>query len=74
MWPRLSEAQSPAELEQLGDKMQAAKKFAPTRPHPSTPSNPATLKSAGLLAAVLDKVRDFVSGRRAHQPPTPPPA
>ncbi|MBF4998745.1 hemerythrin domain-containing protein [Nocardia sp. BSTN01] len=73
VWPRLSEAQSPAELEQLGDKMQAAKKFAPTRPHPNTPSNPATLKSAGLLAAVLDKVRDFVGGRRAHQPPTPPP-
>ncbi|NKY87381.1 hemerythrin domain-containing protein [Nocardia veterana] len=73
VWPRLQSAQSSDELERLGAKMQAAKKFAPTRPHPDTPSAPAALKSAGLLAALVDKARDFVTGRRAQQPPTPPP-
>lgn len=72
VWPRFAEAQSPQELEELGKKMAAAKKLAPTRPHPDTPSDPATLKTAGLMAAAADKVRDKVSGRSRLNPPDPP--
>lgn len=73
VWPRFAEAVSPAESETLAKKMAEAKQVAPTRPHPDTPSRPAVLKSAGLATALLDKARDLVTGRRAHQPPTPPP-
>ncbi|MGW0247136.1 hemerythrin domain-containing protein [Nocardia goodfellowii] len=72
VWPRFAAAQSPQELEGLGQKMAAAKKLAPTRPHPDTPSDPAALKTAGLMAAAADKVRDMVSGRSRLNPPDPP--
>lgn len=72
VWPAFGRAQPPAELEELGSKMAAAKKTAPTRPHPTTPSTPGAQKSAGLVGAVADKVRDVFSGRRSHQPPDPP--
>ncbi|MGV9614782.1 hemerythrin domain-containing protein [Nocardia xishanensis] len=37
-----------------------------------TPSSPGAQKTAGLVAAVLDKARDVVTGRRSHRPPDPP--
>ncbi|MGW0245477.1 hemerythrin domain-containing protein [Nocardia goodfellowii] len=73
VWPRFAEAVSPAESEALGQKLATAKQTAPTRPHPDTPSTPGVLKTAGLGTALLDKARDLITGRRAHQPPTPPP-
>ncbi|TQM26309.1 hemerythrin domain-containing protein [Nocardia bhagyanarayanae] len=72
VWPRFGQAQSPQELEGLGEKMATAKKTAPTRPHPATPSRSGAQKTAGLAAAVLDKARDLVTGRRSHRPPDPP--
>lgn len=72
VWPAFGSAQPPAEQKELGEKMAAAKKTAPTRPHPATPSTSGAQKSAGLVGAVADKVRDVISGRRGHQPPDPP--
>ena len=63
VWPKVQAALSPQELEELGEKMAKAKKMAPTRPHPATPSNPGVQKTAGLAAAMTDKIRDAITGR-----------
>jgi hemerythrin superfamily protein len=48
------------ELDRLGQLVRAAKKIAPTRPHPATPSANKLLAS-GL--GLVDRVRDYVTGR-----------
>jgi hypothetical protein len=60
---------------ELGEKLLAAKKLAPTRPHPHTPAKPAVLKTAGVAAAAVDKVRDTLGDRpakRRGKPKKPP--
>jgi len=52
---------------ELGKELLAAKKLAPTRPHPHTPASPGVLKTAGLAAAAVDKVRDAVGDRPAKR-------
>jgi hemerythrin-like domain-containing protein len=71
VWPRFAAAVDQQELERLGGKLETAKKVAVTRPHPNTPSNSMTQKTMGMGAAVLDHVRDAVSGRAADNPPDP---
>lgn len=63
VWPRLREKLSTAQQDELGTKIEEAKKAAPTRPHPHTPANPAVLKTAGVGAAAVDKARDAVTDR-----------
>jgi hemerythrin-like domain-containing protein len=63
VWPGLRQALSPAEAEDLGEKIQKGEDHGPTRPHPHTPPSPAVLKSAGPVVAALDKLRDAVTGR-----------
>jgi hypothetical protein len=55
----------------LGAKLEAAKKIAPTRPHPDTPPNPTVLKTMGMVTATVDHVRDAFSGRASENPPDP---
>ncbi|OBI11668.1 hemerythrin [Mycobacterium sp. E2327] len=71
VWPQVEVAISREELEKIGEKLEAAKKMAPTRPHPATPPNPAVLKTVGMGAAVVDHVRDAVTGRAEDNPPDP---
>ncbi|WP_068176685.1 hemerythrin domain-containing protein [Mycobacterium sp. UM_CSW] len=71
VWPQVEVAISREELEKIGEKLEAAKKMAPTRPHPDTPPNPAVLKTVGMGAAVVDHVRDVVTGRGEDNPPDP---
>ncbi|PJE23900.1 MAG: hemerythrin [Mycobacterium sp.] len=71
VWPRFSAAVDQQELEQLEGKLETAKKVAVTRPHPKTPSDSLTQKTMGLGAAVVDHVRDAVTGRAADNPPDP---
>ena len=71
VWPRLAEALSSAELDRLGERLETAKKVAPTRPHPATPPIGMVQKTMGLGVAVLDHVRDAVTGRGAMNPPDP---
>jgi hypothetical protein len=52
-----------SELEEIGKKMAIAKKVTPTRPHPHTPPKPGVLKTAGMAAAAVDKMRDAATGR-----------
>jgi len=57
--------------EKLGEKLERAKKIAPTRPHPDTPPNPTVLRTTGMAAAIVDHVRDAFTGREADNPPDP---
>ena len=63
VWPGLRTALTEEQAEDLGSKLEAGKKTAPTRPHPRTPSSPGALKSTGPAAAAADKLRDKVTGR-----------
>lgn len=63
VWPKLSNALSAEQLADLGDRMERAKKVAPTRPHPHAPSSEAAQKTAGPGAGLLDRARDAASGR-----------
>jgi hemerythrin superfamily protein len=47
-------------LMELGEKMAKAKAMAPTHPHPNAPNTPPGNLMAGPLAAMADKVRDFL--------------
>jgi hemerythrin-like domain-containing protein len=67
VWPKVQEHLSTDALEDLGRKMAAARKAAPTRPHPHTAPKPGVLKTAGAGAGLLDKARDALSGRGKHR-------
>jgi hemerythrin-like domain-containing protein len=71
VWPVFESAVSPEEREKIGQKLEVAKKIAPTRPHPDTPPNATVQKTMGTGAAVVDHVRDIVTGREADDPPDP---
>ena len=49
-------------LGDLGDAMEAAKKVAPTHPHPRSPDVPPGNLIAGTAAGVVDRLGDTVSG------------
>jgi hemerythrin superfamily protein len=51
------------ELVTMGKMLKAAKKVAPTRPHPHAPSTPPGNLVIGAAAAIVDKARDAVRGR-----------
>lgn len=63
LFPLLAAACSPAALDELGEKVRAAKKTAPTRPHPSAPDTPPGNKILGPGAGLVDRARDLLSGR-----------
>ncbi|HYH24608.1 MAG TPA: alpha/beta hydrolase fold domain-containing protein [Blastococcus sp.] len=51
-------------MAQLGKEFLAAKRQAPTRPHPHAPDEGVAERIAGMLAKPLDHVRDMLSGRQ----------
>ncbi|MEU0185231.1 hemerythrin domain-containing protein [Streptomyces sp. NBC_00510] len=63
LFPGLSSACSPEALDDLGDKVRRAKSLAPTRPHPAAPHTPPANKLLAPGAGLVDRARDFVSGR-----------
>ena len=65
VWPGLRTALSAEQAEELGSKLEAGKKTAPTRPHPKTPASPGVLKTAGPAVAAADRMRAAASGRDA---------
>jgi hemerythrin-like domain-containing protein len=71
VFPRFEAAVSREHLDKLGEKLERAKKIAPTRPHPDTPPNPTVLKTMGMVTATVDHVRDAFTGRAADNPPDP---
>lgn len=63
VWPYLRAAMTAGEADDLGRELAAAKKTAPTRPHPKTPASPGVLKAAGPAVAAADRLRDAATGR-----------
>jgi hemerythrin superfamily protein len=63
LFPRLREACSREELLELGHRVEAAKKIAPTRPHPMAPDRPPFNKLLAPGTGLVDRVRDALSGR-----------
>jgi hemerythrin superfamily protein len=58
LFPKLAASVRTSELEELGAKLAAAKKLAPTHPHPNAPNTPPGNVVAGAAAAAIDKARD----------------
>lgn len=71
VWPLFEAVVSRQDREKIGEKLEVAKKIAPTRPHPDTPPHAAIQKTMGTGAAVVDHVRDAVTGRDDKNPPDP---
>lgn len=65
--PRLRDGAGPEELHRLGQAMTAAKKFAPTHPHPHAPRTPPGNLVLGPVAALVDRVRDAARDAFAHR-------
>jgi hypothetical protein len=51
------------DLRKLGERVEAFKKVAPTRPHPNVPNEPLPRLAAGPGASLLDRMRDLATGR-----------
>ncbi|WP_042391076.1 hemerythrin domain-containing protein [Streptacidiphilus melanogenes] len=63
LFPALAAACTPAELDELGDKIRSAKAKAPTRPHPAAPDTPPMNKLLAPGAGLVDRARDLLTGR-----------
>jgi hemerythrin superfamily protein len=63
VWPKLQTALSDEERDELGAKIETAEEAGPTRPHPHSPDSAGALKTAGVAAAVTDKLRDAAARR-----------
>jgi hemerythrin-like domain-containing protein len=63
VWPHLRAVLTPDQAAELGTRVAKAKEHGPTRPHPHTPADPAVLKTVGSVAAIIDRLRDAVTGR-----------
>ncbi len=59
--PALKRFVSAQELQELGDALVAAKRLAPTRPHPTAPDEPPGNAITTPAAAVYDRSRDALS-------------
>jgi hemerythrin superfamily protein len=61
LFPELRAAVSEQEIRQMGAQLEAAKKLAPTHPHPNAPNTPPGNLVGGVAAAVMDKARDAIN-------------
>jgi hemerythrin-like domain-containing protein len=62
-FPRLRAELSHEELVEIGGKVEAAKKAAPTRPHPGAPHSETFHKMVGPGVGMVDRLRDKLTGR-----------
>ncbi|WP_448612589.1 hemerythrin domain-containing protein [Modestobacter sp. URMC 112] len=62
-FPLLRAHLSHERLVEIGAKVEAAKKAAPTRPHPSAPHSELFHKTLGPGVGLVDRLRDKLTGR-----------
>ncbi|SFK79536.1 hemerythrin domain-containing protein [Geodermatophilus ruber] len=62
-FPELRARLSRDQLVELGQKVEAAKKVAPTRPHPAAPHSELFHKLVGPGVGMVDRLRDKLTGR-----------
>ena len=65
LFPKLQASIGGGELRDMGAKLAAAKKMAPTHPHPNAPNTPPGNIVGGAAAAVMDKARDALKRTEA---------
>jgi len=58
LFPKVRRLLDKQMLAELGDRIEKAKKLAPTRPHPRAPDEPPGNLLAGTVAAVMDRTKD----------------
>jgi hemerythrin superfamily protein len=63
-FPRMRERIPQETLLELRRKVEAAKKIAPTRPHPGAPNDEMFHKLAGPGVGLVDRLRDRLTGRQ----------
>ncbi len=63
VFPQFRQTVSPEELDKLGKTVQALKKIVPTHPHPMAPDHPPFNALLAPGTALVDRVRDLLSGR-----------
>ncbi len=63
---RLCAGATEEELIRLGNRLEIAEEAAPTRPHPGVPHTPPWNRIVEPAVALVDKVRDAVTGRRTQ--------
>lgn len=63
-FPKLAAHVPSAELFELGRKVEAAKRLAPTRPHPHAPHSELFDKTLGPGVGLVDRLRDALTGRQ----------
>jgi len=61
-FPMVRNALGRSALAELGAEMEAAKKTAPTHPHPRSPDTPPGNLVVGTISSVIDRVGDNISG------------
>lgn len=62
-FPKLRDHVAAEDLIDLGRKVEAAKKIAPTRPHPGSPHSELFHMTIGPGVGMVDRLRDALSGR-----------
>ena len=62
-FPKLRAHLSQEQLNEMGEKVEMAKKMAPTRPHPSAPHSELFHKTVGRGIGMVDRLRDKLMGR-----------
>jgi hemerythrin-like domain-containing protein len=65
-FPQLRAQVPREELVEMAQKVEAAKKIAPTRPHPLAPNNQLFHKLVGPGVGLVDRLRDKLTGRSAE--------
>lgn len=65
-FPALRKLLDTAELAEIGERVQAVKDMAPTRPHPSAPSTPPGNQIISPAVGLFDRMRDAITGRGAR--------
>jgi hemerythrin superfamily protein len=63
MFVHMRQALGEDELRKMGSRVEAFKKVAPTRPHPSVPNEPGPRMAVGPVASLMDRMRDAITGR-----------
>lgn len=63
LFPKLANACTATQLQELGAKIEQAKQTAPTRPHPASPSTPPANRILAPGTGMIDRLRDALTGR-----------
>ncbi|MFZ2548306.1 MAG: hemerythrin domain-containing protein, partial [Candidatus Microthrix subdominans] len=62
LFPMMRETFGRNDMSDLGAALDEARSTAPTRPHPASPDAPPANLVTGLVAGIIDRIRDSIPG------------